>query len=541
MQGPPLAAFAERRSGVKMAETARYRAFISYSHRDAAFAARLHRRLEGYRLPAHLAPGGDRRLSPIFKDREELPAASDLSTQVQAALAVSDVLIIVCSPDAAASPWVGREIETFRALHPDRPVLAALVRGEPAEAFHPVLSASGAEPLAADFRKTGDGERLAFLKLIAGLAGVGLDRLIQRDAQRRLRAVIAVTAASVTAMVAMGAMLLFALDARAEAERQRGEAEGLVDFMLTDLRDRLEGVGRLDAMTAVNQRALAYYAKQDLDRLPPESLLRRAALLHAMGEDEVRLGNLDEAERLFAEARRITEKLLAGNPDDADLVFGHAQSEYWVGFVALQRKESQAARRGFDAYLGLARRLQRLQPDAPRSNRELSYAYGAVCSTSYLLDSNGPKSVSECGDALDTLLAVVGRDPDSLSDQRDLANRHAWYSDALRLTGNLESARMHRIEQARLLTRSLGRDPRNAEIIARRVGSNRALATINTLLGNYAEAEDHVARARADANALINLDPKNREWRSLSDKVELNKIFLEDKKRSDPDGRRSRR
>lgn len=84
----------------------------------------------------------------------------------------------------------------------------------------------------------------------------------------------------------MGALTAAALEARKEAERQRSEAEGLVEFMLTDLRDRLKGVGRLDVMTAVNQRALHYYEDQDLAALPADSLERRARVLHAMGEDD---------------------------------------------------------------------------------------------------------------------------------------------------------------------------------------------------------------------------------------------------------------
>jgi tetratricopeptide (TPR) repeat protein len=511
MQGPPLAAFAERRSGVEMAETARYRAFISYSHRDAAFAARLHRRLEGYRLPAHLAPGGDRRLSPIFKDREELPAASDLSTQVQAALAVSDVLIIVCSPDAAASPWVGREIETFRALHPDRPVLAALVRGEPAEAFHPALSASGAEPLAADFRKAGDGERLAFLKLVAGLAGVGLDRLIQRDAQRRLRGVIAVTAASVTAMLAMGTMLIFALDARAEAERQRGEAEGLVDFMLTDLRDRLEGVGRLDAMTAVNQRALAYYAKQDLDRLPPESLLRRAALLHAMGEDEVRLGNLDEAERLFAEARRITAALVTAEPDNADRIFAHAQSEYWSGNVAFHAGDYARVEPHWNAYLSLAERMAALEPANPVAQQEVGYALGNLCTLAVARRITA-QGLERCQSALQAMqVASTASRTGPLS--ADLANRHAWLADALLLSGDASGALAHRLKQQELLEQLLEVDPRHVVHLERWVGCQRALAGLEDRLGQTERGLRRLRSAEMRIENLIAIEPRVQEWR----------------------------
>src|SRR5580698_8728143 len=115
----------------------RYWAFISYSHKDAAFGRRLHRRLESYALPRRLVGRSTtqgvvpRRLVPIFRDREELPAATDLSTEVRAALARSRCLIVICSPDTPGSAWVSREVELFRELHPERPILAALSDGEP--------------------------------------------------------------------------------------------------------------------------------------------------------------------------------------------------------------------------------------------------------------------------------------------------------------------------------------------------------------------------------------------------------------------------
>ena len=82
----------------------------------------------------------------------------------------------------------------------------------------------------------------------------------------------AVTIAALAAMLIMAALAWFALDARREAERQRAEAEGQIEFMLTDLREKLSGVGRLDIMTAVNRHALAYSDRQgDLSALSAES------------------------------------------------------------------------------------------------------------------------------------------------------------------------------------------------------------------------------------------------------------------------------
>ena len=82
----------------------KYRAFISYSHRDARWASWLHAALESYRPPKPLVgkitARGEvpKRLTPIFKDREELPSAMDLGGLVNAALEASACQIVICSP-----------------------------------------------------------------------------------------------------------------------------------------------------------------------------------------------------------------------------------------------------------------------------------------------------------------------------------------------------------------------------------------------------------------------------------------------------------
>src|SRR4051812_20136967 len=104
-----------------MAELYRYAAFISYSSKDAAFAKRLHHALETYGIPSSLGKydliggGKKNRIYPVFRDREEL-AAGHLGDVIEANLRASAALIVVCSPDAAASPWVQKEIEYFASL-----------------------------------------------------------------------------------------------------------------------------------------------------------------------------------------------------------------------------------------------------------------------------------------------------------------------------------------------------------------------------------------------------------------------------------------
>src|SRR4029079_15593783 len=97
-----------------------------------------------------------------------------------------------------------------------------------------------AEPLAADFRVDGEGRRMALLTLVAGMLGVGLDELVQRDQTRRHRRMAWLAAASLAGMAVTSTLAVAAFQARNEAREQRREAEGLLGFMLGDLQEQLE-------------------------------------------------------------------------------------------------------------------------------------------------------------------------------------------------------------------------------------------------------------------------------------------------------------
>jgi hypothetical protein len=111
-------------AGTASSLTHHYFAFLSYSHADSAEADWLHQELERFRVPATLAgkltANGviPKRLTPIFRDRHELPASEDLGAEIRQALELSRCLIVLCSPAAAKSKWTNAEIDTFKRLHP---------------------------------------------------------------------------------------------------------------------------------------------------------------------------------------------------------------------------------------------------------------------------------------------------------------------------------------------------------------------------------------------------------------------------------------
>lgn len=511
---------------------ARYRAFLSYSHKDAAPAGRLHRRLEAYRLPrrlvgrktAHgLVPA---RLHPIFRDREELPAASDLSQTVREALARSDALIVLCSPDATASLWVAEEIRVFRELHPGRPILAAILEGDAPDCFPELLRAFGKdgtwhEPLATDLRRNRDGKRLGLLKLVAGITGVGLDDLVQRDATRRVRRVTAVTAGAMLAMLAMAVLAVIAVTARQGLERQRTETEGLTEFMLSDLHDRLEGVGRLDIMRAVNQRALDHYDRQiALGDTSPAMLRQRARALLGLAEQDILQGDLRAASGRFEEAGGLAAALLERTPDDLAALQTQSQSAHGLGRVNELRQDWPAAQRDYARSSSLVRRLVRIAPNDPA--HMMFAGASAVALGSVAL--NGTRDFDAAQQHYETAVswyrrAVLAR-PDDERARYVLANAYGWLADSYFMRRRMDESLRARARQHPIMEWLNRRHPTNVEIGYRLALAQRGFAR---LLAHRRGRASATAAERARARTLMfsaydwsrrltQLDPLNAEW-----------------------------
>ena len=521
-----------------MAGSFRYRAFISYSHRDRRWGRWLLRAIETYRVPRRLVGRATfrgrvpRRLAPVFRDRDELPAAEDLSAKVREALEQSEFLIIVCSPHAAASRWVNQEILEFKRLRGEDHLLAVIVDGEPfaserggdaEECFPPALrrrvgpdgalTEARAEPVAADLRREGDGRRLGRLKLIAGMLGLSLDHLIQRDLQRRHRRVTAITAASLLGVLAMGALTWEAVDARREAEHRRGEAEGLIEFMLTDLRKKLEPVGRLDVLDAVGEKAIGYYAAQRLVEMPDDSIGRRARAFHLLGEIDELQGDLDGAQEMFHEAWDATAALLARTPDSPQRIYDHAQSVYWLGYLDWRRGNYAEAEAAFRSYKDLAERLVVIEPENLDYVREVAYVKSNL-GTLLLRHLGRPNDASYLFlTAHDDFLRLLADDEADIGSLLDLADSHAWLADVARVVGTLDEALNHRMNETSILERIISMAPDHLKAKRDLVGAQLSSARILYLQNDIPSAISILEAAIIQARFNGEHDPDNIDWK----------------------------
>ena len=392
-------------------DQAKYRAFISYSHRDSGWASWLHSALERYQPPKQLigtvTDHGEvpKRLAPIFRDRDELPSATDLGALINAALIDSACQLVICSPQAAQSKWVNEEILAFKRLGREDRIFCLIVGGEPHATDMPgredeecfpsalryrlgpggQLSSTRTEPIAADARAGKDGKENAKLKLIAGMLGVGFDSLKRREQQRRTRRLVVFSSVATAGMVLTSGLATYALVQRGVAQRQtvRAEAETktarettrfLVD--LFKISDPSEARGN-----TVTAREMLDKGAARVDRELAREPAIQATLMDTLGTVYMGLGLYAQARPMLDRAVVTRRKVPGIDPLELSDSLTHqgdlmaAQAEYGAG--------EQAYR---DAI-----RIQSARPDDPRNRGELANSlYG-----------------------LGTLLALDGRYPDA--------------------------------------------------------------------------------------------------------------------------------
>jgi eukaryotic-like serine/threonine-protein kinase len=515
----------------------RYYAFLSYSHRDKELADWLHRELERFRVPNSLAgkltANGvvPRRLSPVFRDQQDLSAGGDLGEEIKAALAASQFLVVLCSPTAATSRWTNQEIESFKRTRPEGCVLAAVAAGEPfasdlpgrehEECFPPALrykydrrghqTTKRAEPLAADFREDGEGRRLAFLKLVAGMLGVGLDELVQRETTRRQRRLAYLAAASIAGMAVTSVLAVAAFQARDEARDQRRQAEGLIEFMVGDLRKKLEPIGRLDALDGVGTQVLAYYSKQNTSKLSDDALLQRSRALNLMAEIAFNRGNLTEAGALYQQAAAGTAEVVRRSPSDPERLFNHAQNVFYVGEAARFSGRPTDAEAAFREYKRLADQMTALAPDNLRYRMEVQYANENLGISLYDQHrfEEADRLFQGAAGPIEKLASLYPNDPSYL---KEIATVLAWVADAEHARGNVNAAIAARERQIAVLSQLLAQVA-DSDARLRLTVAHEGLGVALAESGQTDRGVSELNSAVAGAEALIPIEPRNVQWK----------------------------
>lgn len=178
-------------------ETYTYDAFISYKQKcDQKIAKTLERNLEHYHIPSKLQKNFGKKNLKVFRDKNELRTTHNLSGDIQEALKNSKFLIVICSPEAKAAPWIIKEIKMFIKTHGNsaKNIITVISKGESVDATPDILMKNQKkenliETLPADYRKRLNRNR-ELPRIIATLIDCKYDELIQRRKTYERRRII---------------------------------------------------------------------------------------------------------------------------------------------------------------------------------------------------------------------------------------------------------------------------------------------------------------------------------------------------------------
>jgi tetratricopeptide (TPR) repeat protein len=463
-----------------------------------------------------VAPVAGVLLRPVFRDRDDLSSASDLGETVKQALADSENLILICSPESVASRWVNEEIRQFARFGRAHRIFCIIVDGAAAsdgaieDSFPTALSEVGLqEPLAADARAWADGKKTAKLKLVAGILGIHLDKLRQRELQRqRKRRLIA--GLGVVAAVSLSVLTVISQVAE---RHEREKAEQLATFVV-DLGERLRSGTDLETLALIGAEATRHLENLDLDRLSPETGEKVALAFRQMGNVNQGQGKPVEALADFRRSHAIFLTLTRKYPESQELLFQLGNAEFYVGNLHMSEDRYEEARESMEQYQEVTQQLFEMDPENPDWVLELSYSHNNIAALQ--LEGGGrvdEETLYHIGESVRLMEEVIRLKPDDMVIAEDYGTALAWAADAQLQNCNLEAA-MGLREKVRELAEDASRhDPGNNDFKKGYAYSLTGVSRLQTKLGRLGLAEQNLRKAISALQQLYAADLSNVNYR----------------------------
>ena len=306
-----------------------YDAFICYSHaKDRPIAAALQSVIQTLGRPWYR-----RRALRVFRDDTSLSATPGLWPSIERALGQSRFMILLASPEAAASSWVNREVLYWLDHKSADTLLIGVTAGDIAwdgavgdfdwrEGIPlPPLLVFKTEPKWVDLRAYRAGANASGAKFLdraadfaAAIRGVAKDDLLSQEVREQRRA-LALAWSAVGSLAVLASFAAWQWSAADRASRAALAAEAVaveqrqkVEAALKSADKRLE----LVRLTLATQLKWA----EDLARSDPDnfdSQLNLSDVLERVGDFELELDDRSRAAGSYRESVRIRDRLAKSN------------------------------------------------------------------------------------------------------------------------------------------------------------------------------------------------------------------------------------
>ncbi len=361
------------------------------------------------------------------------------------------------------------------------------------------------EPLAADARQFADGKRLAKIKLVAGLLGIRLDELRQRDLQRRRKTMVVAG----LGIAAAFSLVVLALVLQVSRQHQRDIAEQMATFIV-DLGEKLQSETDLETLALISSQASRHFQDLDPDSLTAETGKRVALTLRQVGRVSQLQGKPDEAIAAFLQSRDLLSSLSDKSPESTELLYELGNAEFYIGNFYLKQGDYAQVRLGFRKNHEITGVLLESDPENPDWIMERSYSHNNLAAVQ--LESGlgvDGETLEHMGEAIVLIEKAMQLVPDKTIYSSHYATTLAWASDVQYEACNLDDAMVLR-QKARQLAESLSRsDPGDNDLKRRYAYAISGVAQIQSNTGQLDLAETNLRLAISILDQMAAADPSN--------------------------------
>jgi len=514
----------------------RYKAFISYSREDEKYVKKLHTMLETYIIPKELYekyPNLPKKLSPIFRDIEQLKSGDKLPKEILKKLIHSENLIVVCSPHSAKSEWVNKEILDFKKIYGEDRIFPIIIDGTPytddenecfTDALKYKINDKGeltdkkTDILASNMIKSADGKEFAQIKLISGLLSVENDDLWNFEEKRKNKRLIRIGISVVIFMLFLVGVTSYSIKQKNKAEKARYSGEELIKHTLFDLTEELEPIGKLNLLKSTQDAVAQYYEEMGNDDNNPNVLRNKSVYYTHSGDFYMTIGDLEKAKKAYKNDLKITEQLANLKYKKLEWRDDLSISYERLGDVYKAMGELNNSKRMYEKMLSLREKLNHI-----KFYRNLYIAYNKM-GDFYLDILDLDKAKKFYIKAFIKTQKSVSSKSNNTQYQRDLSVSYDKFGDLFVLTGEISKAIENYERTLEIAEQLLKLDKINNTKWQRDISiSYEKLAEVYKHMGYLEKAQVIQNKAFIIRKKLAELEPLNSYWqRDLSVSYEKN-------------------
>ncbi|QFU24125.1 winged helix-turn-helix domain-containing protein [Shewanella eurypsychrophilus] len=350
------------------------------------------------------------------------------------------------------------------------------------------------------------------------LISASAKRVNSRRWRRRL------TTGALVALTMLSVLMSFrSIEAEQRALDKRLAAENLLGFMVGDFADKLRGIGRMDLLDGISNKALEYFSDEsnthDASNYSFEARFQHAQTLEAIGEVAYSRGKLEEANAGLLGAKTKLEALLAEQSENLELLKTAGANAFWLGQLEYDKSDWTAAQPWYERYLSYSQTMYRIAPDDADALMELSYAHNTLGSL-YMEQQKFKDARGEFKESLRLKLLAVQKQPQNILLKVEVADTRSWIASAELSNGELQASIETHIANLDMLE-SLEFNQNNAYLQKILALSNHFLSRQFLAVGKHNQARDSAVKSYNILLSMVEVDPSNQMWQTELLKLKL--------------------